>query len=105
MTLAKIKAGIPARIQAGIEWLDENEFGWRSRIDEESLNMQINCKCIGGQLSDDFDVFEDLHNLSHKKAISLGFVAESISDGVMNPNVAKEYGLLTDAWKAALAAS
>lgn len=38
------------RVKAGAAWLDENQPGWRDRVDAVRLSLRSGCDCILGQV-------------------------------------------------------
>lgn len=46
---------VAERVTRGAEWLDANVPGWVERVDVETLDLQSPCRCVLGQLYEDFD--------------------------------------------------
>lgn len=45
---------IAERVAAGAAWLDAEQPGWVDRIDLDRLNLASSCRCILGQLFNDY---------------------------------------------------
>lgn len=83
------------KVQRGIEFLDENEPGWRQWIEIESLNLGDCEACILGQLFGTFDLGIGHYGLSCEKEEILGF-------NMWGNQNNEDWQQLTQAWKDAL---
>lgn len=95
---------VAERVQAGIAWLDENEPGWRDRIDPSRLQLSSPHNCVVGQVFRD-DISQTWHlngygrfrhlyeGLTFNDVIARGFEVHT-----------ETYDDLTEAWRTALQA-
>jgi hypothetical protein len=86
---------IADRVDAGMQWLDENYKGWDKHVNPWSLQMEDGNRCVLGQLAasplaaDEVDrfaasehqqglklyiQFTDMWNITHNMAVDMGFI-------------------------------
>lgn len=101
---------IADRVAAGAVWLDEHFADWPRLITVERLDISSPCRCVLGQLHDDYPYTgelpgEESADLSTASASRIGRGFEI--DFALQPGesrddqrdrVAGEYGRLTDEW-------
>jgi hypothetical protein len=90
------------RVAQGAALLDAEVPGWAQRIDLPSLSMRDGSHCVLGQLFGDY--FNGTSTLGIKyqwqEKVSHGFTIDLPRSGVnMERDVAREFRLLTLAWK------
>jgi hypothetical protein len=84
---------VAERVNAGATWLDQREPGWADRIDLDQLDLGSDCRCILGQLHDNYGDGIDalgIHFLSGQ-TMQFGFNAWNLGGG--------EFDELTAAWR------
>jgi hypothetical protein len=79
------------KVQAGIKLLDEQEPGWRAKIDKDSLDLGSCSVCVLGQVFGDYEEGLEMLDLGTGSSYAYGF----------NTNSA-DMQALTAAWKEAL---
>lgn len=91
-------AKIDARIERGVEWLDQNTPNWLAEIRSTSLRIDSITNCVLGQMYGDYEFVA--MNYSRSWAVSKAFMwPASIDDGDD-----AYFNLLTSAWKKKIAA-
>lgn len=95
------------RVRRGAEYLDERDPGWHRRIDPSALELESGDRCVLGQLHGEFRLGlgrSGMLNLSSAPRASLSPVAHGFKcvEGVSEEWQARDYELLTKAWRAAV---
>ncbi len=85
---APIDPDIAARVAAGAQWLDDNVPGWVDLIDLDRLDLRSTCRCVLGQLFDDYDFAP-----RDARWYSGDYGFDAVGD-----HLTAEYVALTDAW-------
>lgn len=50
-------------VEKAAPWMDVRHPGWASRIDPDTLDIRVPCRCIGGQLSGgDINMWQELND-------------------------------------------
>lgn len=98
---------IPDRVAAGVAWLDANAPDWLDRIDLDELQMDDCCRCMLGQVFDDYwkspllagDIAKGSSDLP--SAVPLGFQSQHVD---LNSEAADaEYESLAAEWRRVIA--
>lgn len=95
------------RVQRGAEYLDEMDPGWHHRVDADTLELEDGQHCVLGQLHGEFRLGlgrSHILTLSSAPRASLSPVAYGFKciEGVSDEWQAREYELLTKAWRRAV---
>jgi hypothetical protein len=97
------------RVRRGAEYLDDMDPGWHRRVDADTLGLEDGQHCVLGQLHGDFRLGlgrSQVLTLSSAPRASLSPVAYGFKcvEGVSDEWQARDYELLTQAWRAAVRA-
>jgi hypothetical protein len=97
------------RVRQGAEYLDERDPGWHRRIDPDTLELGSGDRCVLGQLHGEFRLGlgrSGVLSLSSAPRASLSPVAHGFKcvEDVSEEWQARDYELLTKAWRAAIRA-
>ena len=97
------------RVQRGATYLDESDPGWHRRLDPDTLELGSGDRCVLGQLHGEFRLGlgrSGMLSLSSAPRASLSPVAHGFKcvEGVSETWQARDYELLTQAWRAAVRA-
>jgi hypothetical protein len=97
------------RVRRGAEYLDGSDPGWHRRIDPNALKLESGDRCVLGQLHGEFRLGlgrSGMLSLSSAPRASLSPVAHGFKcvEGVSDEWQARDYELLTKAWRAAVQA-
>lgn len=95
------------RVQRGAEYLDEMDPGWHRRVNANTLELEDGQHCVLGQLHGEFRLGlgrSHVLTLSSAPRASLSPVAYGFKcvEGVSDEWEARDYELLTQAWRAAV---
>jgi len=95
------------RVGRGAEYLDESDPGWHRRIDPGTLELGSGNRCVLGQLHGEFRLGlgrSGMLSLSSAPRASLSPVAHGFKcvGGVSEEWQARDYELLTQAWRTAI---
>jgi hypothetical protein len=95
------------RVRRGAEYLDDMDPGWHRRVDADTLELEDGQHCVLGQLHGDFRLGlgrSHVLTLSSAPRSSLSPVAYGFKcvEGVSDEWEARDYELLTQAWRAAV---
>lgn len=98
------KDAVGERVRRGAEYLDERDPGWHRRIDPSTLDLGSGDRCVLGQLHGEFRLGlgrSGMISLSSAPRASLSPVAYGFTcvDGVPEEWQARDYDLLTQAWR------
>ena len=101
------EATVKERVQRGAEYLDDVDPGWHRRIDPDVLELESGRRCVLGQLHGEFRLGlgrSHVLSLSSAPRASLSPVAYGFKcvEGVSEEQQARDYELLTRAWRAAI---
>ncbi|HEV2376203.1 MAG TPA: hypothetical protein VGS19_29040 [Streptosporangiaceae bacterium] len=97
-------ATIAERVAAGAAFLDTRDSGWWQRIDLEHLDLGDGCRCILGQLLDDYISVEYVHFRHARHAYGLGYPETTDLGFDADPDGPDdEFEQLTAAWAALIA--
>lgn len=101
------EAAVRKRVQRGAEHLDEADPGWHRRIDPDALELGSGHRCVLGQLHGGFRLGlgrSHVLSLSSAPRASLSPVAYGFKcvEGVSDEQQARDYDLLTQAWREAI---
>jgi len=86
-----MKSKLESAVDKGEVWLDENIPGWWEKVDLRKLDMSNGCKCVLGQVEEDYSVSRHSHNLSTQRCCSMGLI--------LYPRFSLDYPALTAEWK------
>jgi len=94
-------------VQRGAAYLDEMDPGWHRRIDPDALELESGRRCVLGQLHGEFRLGlgrSHVLSLSSAPRASLSPVAYGFKcvDGESDERQARDYELLTQAWREAI---
>jgi hypothetical protein len=97
------------RVQRGAEYLDEADPGWHRRVNARTLELEDGRHCVLGQLHGGFRLGlgrSQVLSLSSAPRASLSPVAYGFKcvEGVSDEWQARDYELLTAAWREAVQA-
>ena len=97
------------RVQRGAAYLDEMDPGWHRQVDPNTLELESGRQCVLGQLHGEFRLGlgrSRLISLSSAPRASLSPVAYGFKcvEGVSDEWQARDYELLTAAWRNAVLA-
>lgn len=100
---------VQERVQRGAEYLDEMDPGWHRRIDADTLELEDGEHCVLGQLHGEFRLGlgrSHVLTMSSAPRASLSPMAYGFKcvEGVSDEWQARDYELLTQAWRAAVRA-
>ncbi|MFB6273732.1 MAG: hypothetical protein ABEL51_12635 [Salinibacter sp.] len=95
------------RVQRGADYLDDMDPGWHRRIDPDALELENGRRCVLGQLHGEFRLGlgrSGVLSLSSAPRASLSPVAYGFKcvEGVSDEQQARDYDLLTQAWRGAI---
>lgn len=95
------------RVRRGAEYLDDMDPGWHRRVDADTLELEDGQHCVLGQLHGDFRLGlgrSQVLTLSSAPRASLSPVAYGFKcvEGVSEEWQARDYELLTAAWRTAV---
>lgn len=95
------------RVQRGADYLDEVDPGWHRRVNADTLELEDGQHCVLGQLHGEFRLGlgrSRLISLSSAPRASLSPVAYGFKcvEGVSDAWQARDYELLTVAWRKAV---
>ena len=98
---------VQGRVQRGAEYLDEIDPGWHRRVNADTLELEDGQHCVLGQLHGEFRLGlgrSHVLTLSSAPRASLSPVAYGFKcvEGVSDAWQARDYELLTQAWRAAV---
>lgn len=91
---------IQQRVENGMAFLDQEQPGWRSKIDIQRLHIASEQCCVLGQLRGAYSTGCVELGIGHAAAVHLGFFAVSSDDSTRD----LEYEMLTNIWADQLAA-
>lgn len=99
--------GVRERVRRGAEYLDEVDPGWHRRVNAETLELEDGKHCVLGQLHGEFRLGlgrSRLISLSSAPRASLSPVDYGFKcvEGVSDAWQARDYELLTAAWREAV---
>jgi hypothetical protein len=100
---------VQKRVERGASYLDEVDPGWHRRVDAETLELEDGEHCVLGQLHGGFRIGlgrSHVLSLSSAPRASLSPVAYGFKcvEGVSDAWQARDYELLTAAWREAVRA-
>ena len=102
---------VEQRVRSGATLLDMSVPGWASKIDRDTLNLQLCTACVLGQLYSDYAKGCEALDLSEDQVIAFGFEHSMNWRGLSRTEtesrqdeVAAEYKALTACWLAEHAA-
>lgn len=100
---------VAERVRRGAEYLDEMDPGWHRRVEADTLELEDGRHCVLGQLHGEFRLGlgrSHVITLSSAPRASLSPVAYGFKcvEGVSDEWQARDYELLTKAWRAAVRA-
>jgi hypothetical protein len=98
---------VQERVERGASYLDEVDPGWHRRVDAETLELEDGEHCVLGQLHGGFRIGlgrSHVLSLSSAPRASLSPVAYGFKcvEGVSDAWQARDYELLTAAWREAV---
>lgn len=106
----QLRTVLAPRVDAGIDWLNDNHPGWLDRIDLGRLDMANRWNCVGAQLSARGEYFEFVETFNppdlHGFTVHTPTVADELAalPGGKAPYTGSlcDFGfeVLTDLWKA-----
>lgn len=73
MTPSVLRRRLPAAVNRGAAYLDENDPGWYRRVKLTKLDMRSTCDCVLGQLDGGIYVAVAKRGLTWEQAGRLGF--------------------------------